>query len=84
MPNGEPLGIFDAVNRDVDRIQRALPGPLLPLPAPIGEKAPTAEPRTPVELVQNIPVQTRRATSAIREGQTITVDGDAGLVDLLV
>jgi pyruvate,water dikinase len=28
--------------------------------------------------------QTRRATSAIREGQTITVDGDAGLVDLLV
>jgi pyruvate,water dikinase len=23
--------------------------------------------------------QTRRATSAIREGQTITVDGDAGL-----
>ena len=28
--------------------------------------------------------QTRRATSAIHEGQTITVDGDAGLVDLLV
>ena len=28
--------------------------------------------------------QTRRATAVIREGQTITVDGDAGLVDLLV
>jgi pyruvate,water dikinase len=28
--------------------------------------------------------QTRRATNAIREGQTITVDGDAGVVDLLV
>jgi pyruvate,water dikinase len=28
--------------------------------------------------------QTRRATSTIREGQTITVDGDGGVVDLLV
>ena len=28
--------------------------------------------------------QTRRATGTIREGQTVTVDGDAGPVDLLV
>ena len=78
MPNGEPLGIFDAVNRDVERIQRALPGPLLPLPAPIGQQAPTAEPRTPVELVQNIPAE---VTETVRAGMDLLIRLPAQLTE---
>jgi hypothetical protein len=63
--NGDPLGINEAIGRDMERVSRVLGrGPLLPVPIPRGNGQPAGDPRTPPELFAGLPDQVSQTAQA--------------------
>jgi len=57
----DPLGIMDCVQRDLQRMSGAAP---LPLPLPAQRTAPLDNPRTPGELLSNLPAEVSQTAQA--------------------
>lgn len=62
MTNGDPLGIMDGVQRDLQRLTGAA---ALPLPLPMPQNRTSVdEPRTPGELLSNVPSEVAQTAQA--------------------